>query len=131
MPGAPGEFVNSGESGRAGHDRGSATMWLLTVGLVLAVAGLFGAAVGAARVARHEARAAVDLGALAGAGRALDGPVVACSRATDIAARNGGRVTGCELDGLDLVLTVEVTVEPLPGWSRRAVATARAGPVRG
>lgn len=106
-------------------------MWLLAVGLVLALMGLFGAAVGAARVARHQARVAADLGALAGAARALDGQGVACTRAGDIAARNGGRVTGCVLDGLDLILTVEVAVEPLPGWSRIAVAIARAGPARG
>ena len=41
--------------------------------LVFVLVGLFGAAVGAARTARQQARVAADFGALAGAGRALGG----------------------------------------------------------
>ncbi|AVT39790.1 helicase [Plantactinospora sp. BB1] len=114
-----------------GSDRGSATLWLLAVGLVLVVLSLGAAAIGAARVARHQARVAADLGALAGATQVLAGPDRACARATAIAAANSARVTGCTLDGLDLLVTAEVTVEPLPGMTRVASATARAGPVRG
>jgi secretion/DNA translocation related TadE-like protein len=104
---------------------------LLAVGLVLIAAGIAGAAVGAARVARHEARVAADLGALAGATHALEGAAVACGRASVIVERNGGRLTGCTLDGFDLEITVEVAVNPLPGIDRLATATARAGPVQG
>jgi secretion/DNA translocation related TadE-like protein len=111
--------------------RGSASLWLLAIGLVLVAAGLGGAAVGAARVARHQARAAADLGALAGAARALDGPAAACARASAITVANGGRVTSCRPDGFDLELSVQVAVEPVPGLRRLATATARAGPVRG
>ncbi|WP_422774573.1 Rv3654c family TadE-like protein [Plantactinospora sp. WMMC1484] len=106
-------------------------MWLLAVGLALVVFSLGGAAVEAARVARHQARIAADLGALAGAARALDGADRACARAAAIAAANSARITGCTLDGLDLQITAEVTVEPLPGLTRTALATSRAGPVRG
>ena len=45
------------------RDRGSASVVLLAVGLVLLAAGLMGTAVGAAHVARHQARTAADLGA--------------------------------------------------------------------
>ncbi|MGI5147037.1 Rv3654c family TadE-like protein [Plantactinospora sp. CA-294935] len=114
-----------------GSDRGSATVWLLAVGLVLVVFSLGAAAIGVARVARHQARVAADLGALAGAAYALDGPDRACARAAAIAAANSARITGCTLDGFDLQVTAEVTVEPLPGMTRVARATARAGPVRG
>jgi secretion/DNA translocation related TadE-like protein len=117
-------------AGRAGADRGAASLWVLAIGLVLLAAGLAGAAVGAARVARHEARVAADLGALAGAMRALDGTEVACARAAALVTRNGGRITGCTVDGLDVTVTVEVEVTPLPGLARTAGATARAGPVR-
>jgi secretion/DNA translocation related TadE-like protein len=106
-------------------------VWLLAVGLVLVVFSLGAAAIGAARVARHQARVAADLGALAGAAYALDGPDRACARAAVIAAANSARITGCTLDGFDLQVTAEVTVEPLPGMTRVARATARAGPVRG
>ncbi|GAB3964865.1 hypothetical protein GCM10027615_08480 [Plantactinospora veratri] len=101
------------------------------MGLVLVVFSLGAAAIGAARVARHQARVAADLGALAGAVHVLEGPDRACARATAIAAANSARITGCTLDGLDLLVTSEVTVEPLPGMTRVARATARAGPVRG
>ncbi|ROT34371.1 helicase [Micromonospora sp. HM5-17] len=112
-------------------ERGSASLWLLAVGLALVVFSLGAAAVGSARVARHQARVAADLGALAGAAHALDGAGAACARAAAIAAANSARVGRCALDGLDLQLTVEVPVEPLPGLRRIATATARAGPVRG
>jgi secretion/DNA translocation related TadE-like protein len=116
---------------RAGADRGSASLWLLAVGLVLVAAGFAGAAIGAARVARHQARVAADFAALAGASQVLAGPDAACARAAELAAANGGRLVSCGVDGLDLQLTVEVAVAPLPAVTRVAPATARAGPVRG
>ncbi|MET7965621.1 Rv3654c family TadE-like protein [Micromonospora sp. NPDC005305] len=114
-----------------GADRGGATVCLLAVGMVLVLVGLFGAGLGAARHARHQARNAADFGALAGAGRALEGAEVACGRAADLAGANGGRLTACRLDGLDVVVTTEVRVAPLPWLARAATATSRAGPARG
>ncbi|MET8906393.1 Rv3654c family TadE-like protein [Micromonospora sp. NPDC004551] len=114
-----------------GTDRGGATVCLLAVGLVLVLVGLLGAGLGAARCARHQARNAADFGALAGAARALEGAEAACGRAADLAAANGGRLTACRLDGLDVVVTTEVTVAPLPWLTRAATATSRAGPARG
>jgi secretion/DNA translocation related TadE-like protein len=111
-------------------DRGGATICLLAVGLVYVLVGLFGAALGAARVARQQARVAADFGALAGAGRALDG-AAACRRAGEVAGANGGRLVACRLDGLEILVTAEVTVAPLPWLTRTATATSRAGPVRG
>ncbi|WP_320068233.1 Rv3654c family TadE-like protein [Micromonospora sp. RTGN7] len=111
-------------------DRGGATVCLLAVGLVFVVVGVFGAAVGAARVARQRAAVAADFGALAAAGQALAGGGVACGSADEIARGNGARLTGCRLDGLDAVVTTEVTVTPVPGLTRVATATARAGPPR-
>ncbi|NES13249.1 Rv3654c family TadE-like protein [Micromonospora solifontis] len=118
-------------SARPVADRGGATVCLLAIGLVYVVVGLFGAALGSARVARQQARAAADLGALAGAGRALDGEGAACRRAGEFTGVNGGRLVACRLDGLDLLVTAEVTVSPLPWLTRTAVATSRAGPIRG
>lgn len=112
------------------RERGSASLWLLAVGLVLVAAGLAGAAVGAARVARHEAHVAADFGALAGAARILDGPQAACAQAATIVLANEGRLATCTVDGLDVIVTAEVTVEPLPGLTRVARVSARAGPVR-
>ncbi|KKK03071.1 Rv3654c family TadE-like protein [Micromonospora sp. HK10] len=104
---------------------------MLAVGLVFVLVGLFGAAVGAARLARQQARVAADFGALAGAGQVLDGDVAACARAGEVTRANGGRLVACRLDGLDVLITAQVEVSPLPGLRRTATVTARAGPVRG
>lgn len=105
-------------------------MWLLAIGLVLLGAGLAGAALGAAHVARHQAQSAADLGALAGARHTIEGAQVACARAASIVEVNGGRLTQCQLDGFDLAVTVEVTPAPAAGLGRVATASARAGPLR-
>ncbi|WP_309223149.1 Rv3654c family TadE-like protein [Micromonospora sp. CP22] len=114
-----------------GGDRGGATICLLGVGLLFVVAGLFGAGVGTARLARQQARVAADLGALAGAARALQGEPETCTRAGELVVANGARLVRCRLDGLDVLVTTEVVVEPLPGMTRTARATSRAGPLRG
>jgi secretion/DNA translocation related TadE-like protein len=114
---------------RRDGDRGAASILLLAVGLLLVAAGVCGAAIGTARVGRHEAQAAADLGALAGAMRAVYGEGVACERAGAIVAANGGRMTSCTVTGLEIVVRAEVEVHPLPRLVRRARAAARAGPV--
>ncbi|MCX5068769.1 flp pilus-assembly TadE/G-like family protein [Micromonospora lupini] len=116
---------------RPDAQRGGATLLLLALGLVFVLVGTFGAAVAAAGMAAQRAAVAADLGALAGAARALDGDSVACASAADIAQRNAGRLVDCLLDGLDVLVTVEVAFTPLPGLTRVAASTARAGPVRG
>ena len=110
-------------------DRGAASIFLLAVGLLLVAAGMGGAMIGTARVGRHEARTAADLGALAGAMQAVYGEPVACGRAARIVAANGGRMTSCAVSGLEIVVRAEVEVRPMPGWSAVAEASARAGPV--
>ncbi|MEU4554030.1 secretion/DNA translocation related TadE-like protein [Micromonospora violae] len=119
------------DGSRQDTERGGATVILLAVGLVFVLVGTFGAAVAGAAMAAQRAAVAADLGALAGAAKALDGEPAACASAGDIAVRNGGRLVGCRLDGLDLLVTAEVTITPLPGLTRVAASTARAGPVRG
>jgi len=114
---------------RTGRDRGAASIFVLAIGLVLVAAGIAGAAVGAARVGRHQARTAADLGALAGAARAVEGADVACGRAERFALANGARMVSCRVEGLEIVIAVQVTVTPLPGLTRYASAAARAGPV--
>ncbi len=86
-----------------------------------------GAALGAVVVARHRAQAAADLAALAAAARLPAGAAAACAHAAAVAYRMGAAATGCEVDGLDVVVTVDVAV----GWrgpGGTARAAARAGP---
>jgi secretion/DNA translocation related TadE-like protein len=114
---------------RRDRDRGAATIFLLGVGSVLVAAGVAGAAVGSARIGRHQAQIAADLGALAGAAHAIEGEEAACAQAARFAAANHGRLTSCHLDGLDIVLRTDVALTPLRGVTRHAQASARAGPV--
>jgi secretion/DNA translocation related TadE-like protein len=114
---------------RPGSDRGAGTIFVLALGLLLIAAGVAGAAVGAVRVGRHEARTAADLGALAGAVRAIDGPTAACARAARLVAANHAMLTSCDVYDLEIVIYVEVVVTPLSGLTVRARAGARAGPV--
>jgi secretion/DNA translocation related TadE-like protein len=112
-----------------GDDRGGATVLMLAIGLVTVLVAIASAAVGAAIVARHRAQNAADLAALAGALDALDGVEVACARAGEIATQNGGHLTACDVDGLDIVVTVQAWPTGLAAMAGSAHASARAGPV--
>jgi secretion/DNA translocation related TadE-like protein len=112
------------------QERGSATLWVLAAGLLLVLVGVAGAAVGSARMARHQAVVAADLAALAGAARAGQGEGPACARAAGLAAANRAALVGCRTAGLDVTVTTQVAVSPLPGLRLNATAQARAGPVR-
>ena len=117
------------QDGTSTNDRGAGTILMLAIGLLLIAAGLVGAATVSARVGRHEARTAADLGALAGAVRVIEGKPVACAEAERFVTANNGVLTSCEVGALEIVIHVEVTITPMPGITRRAQAAARAGPV--
>ena len=110
------------------QELGSATVWVLAVGLVFAVLASAVAVVGASLVAGHRAQSAADLAALGGALLALDGEQAACARAAEIASLNGARLESCRLDGLDVIVTVTVATG-LAGKADAVRASARAGPV--
>ena len=57
---------------------------------------------------RTKAAGAADLAALAGAGLVIDDPDRACSVAADVARRNGGDLTACTVEGLDIEVEVSV-----------------------
>ncbi|WP_082771808.1 Rv3654c family TadE-like protein [Actinoplanes sp. TFC3] len=107
------------------RDRGAASLLILALGLVMVLAGMAGAQVGAVRTGRHEARTAADLGALAGAMRAVEGAEVACARAGEVVARNDAEMQACRVEGLEVVVAAKVSLV-LGDTS----ATARAGPAR-
>ena len=119
-----------------GSDRGAGTV--LVVALV-AVAGVLAATlalVGQGLLAGARARSAADLAALAGAtviavpaGLTVTDPRagdLACTAAADAAGRNGAAVTGCEVSGAVVTVTVGVR-----GPGGEILATARAGPATG
>jgi secretion/DNA translocation related TadE-like protein len=84
--------------------------------------------VGAAVIARHRAQAAADLAALAAAGRLVDGADAACAQAAVVASAMDASTTQCAVDGLDVVVGVDVSVRLGRLGVRPAHAIARAGP---
>ena len=95
------------------------------VAVLLSITG-GGAYLGSAVVARHRAQAAADLAALAAAARLAAGPEAACAQANAVARQMRVSTTGCDVDDLDVVVTVDVRLA-VGGWGS-AGAAARAGP---
>lgn len=89
-----------------------------------AVAGVhFGAAV----IAQHRAQAAADLAVLTAAAWLPLGPSSACSGAGRVSGEMGAALRGCDVERLDVQVTVTVAVG---GWiGSEARASARAGPL--
>jgi secretion/DNA translocation related TadE-like protein len=122
--------VTAGDAVRGVRERGSASILVLGVGLVVVLFGAASSWVGAATVARHQAETAADLGALAGAQRSVLGDRVACARAGRIVRANGGGVLACSVEGGDTRGGGGGAPPGLAGRFSLATATARAGPIR-
>lgn len=84
---------------------------------------------GSAVVARHRAQAAADLAALAAAARLPSGAAAACDRATAVARAMRVDDARCQVDDLDVIVTVSITVRFGVAFTGAARAAARAGPV--
>jgi secretion/DNA translocation related TadE-like protein len=120
---------------RTGAEQGSGTVLVAGACAVVLVMGMAGSMAVGAAVTASRARAAADLGALAGAGAILAAlgqePPRACAGAATVVARNGAVLTDCAVDG-SVNVTVEVSVRPPRALDHLglgpAVARARAGP---
>jgi len=98
---------------------------VLVVALVAIAIG--GVHIGSAVVARHRAQASADLAVLAAAAWLPAGRHAACRTADGVSVAMGASVRRCDVDELDVVLTVSVGVG---GWvGAEARASARAGPL--
>lgn len=93
------------------------------VAVLLCVTGA-GAYLGSVVVARHRAQAVADLAALAAAAALPSGTAGACARAALVAHEMDVGDIQCEVDGLDVAVTVEAAVV----FAGTARAAARAGP---
>jgi secretion/DNA translocation related TadE-like protein len=110
------------------NERGSATLVAVAMMAVLLAIALGGSLVGSAVIARHRAQSAADLAALAAARWVGSGPQAACTWASSVATVNHSRLVACTLDGLDVVVTVDVAVSLGRLGVGSARAAARAGP---
>lgn len=100
------------------------------ISLVLAIT-FAGIAIGSVVVARHRAQAAADLAALAAAQTLPAGREQACTQAGALTRAMNARLAQCDIDDLDVVVTVEFEVGLVSGVVGPARAGARAGPRTG
>ena len=117
---------NLPDGGRAAHpqDSGVATIWTAMAVAALSGVAILGFWLGATVLARHRAESAADLGALAAASHAAEGPVRACERARWVADRMGVTLLACRWQRLDAFVEVQGPALGLGDLSARA----RAGP---
>ncbi|HEX6755801.1 MAG TPA: Rv3654c family TadE-like protein [Mycobacteriales bacterium] len=111
------------------RERGSVTVWVAGLLVLIGLVTLVGVVRGTAVVGRHGAEVAADLAALAGATALSASEPDACAQAAAYAARNGARLTGCVVDGDDVEVEVSRPVRFGRLGARLASARARAGPV--
>lgn len=116
------------DSGRESNgESGIATVWgLAIIGILLLLAAVSAGVVSLIGT-RHQAEAAADLAALAGAQAAVDGRD-ACRAAERIATANQGDLVGCTVTGEIVEVRVEVAAPRLFGTEWTMAGRARAGP---
>lgn len=119
--------------GPRASQRGSAAVLVVVMVGVLTALALGGSVVGALMVGQRRAAAAADLAALAGAEALVPGLGAVstgsgCDRAARVSAENGARLTGCSIDGREVVVRVVVDVGNRFGGGWAVPGLARAGP---
>ena len=108
------------------RDGGSATVLVVGVGALLSLFAVTVGVVATGLAGHRQAVRAADLAALAGAQRSLTDASQACQTAELVAAANGARLAGCQLEGPSLRVRVTMTTS---GWLPTLAATSRAGPL--
>ncbi|GHC97385.1 hypothetical protein GCM10007079_50800 [Nocardiopsis terrae] len=109
-------------------DAGSATVWWVSLCLLLWFVTYAVLLTAAARLERDRAGTAADLAALAAAARAHQGTRAACAAARSTAEANGAALGSCGLSGHTVSVTVTLPSTVLPSTVR---ARSRAGPAHG
>lgn len=119
-------------------EAGSATVLVLVLVAVLTTIAVAGVAVGGLLVGHRRAAAAADLAALAaaeahgrGGAATVMGGAAACEQAARLSEANGARLTGCQVEGSDVVVEVAVDVPSVLGGDWAVPGRARAGPAEG
>jgi secretion/DNA translocation related TadE-like protein len=111
----------------ATDQRGSATVLVVAMSGVLLLVGAALGVVVAMVLAHRAAQSGADLAALAGAQASVRGSD-GCSAAGEVAAANDVRLTGCDVQGRVVVVTVSARGPHWLGQGADLSARARAGP---
>ncbi|WP_084470279.1 Rv3654c family TadE-like protein [Amycolatopsis benzoatilytica] len=112
---------------RESNDAGVATVWTALAAAALIALTVLVWWLAAAITARHGTEAAADLGALAAAAHAADGPTTACARAEEVADHERAVMISCRWHNRDAYVEVRAATAPIPGLPA-PTAKARAGP---
>lgn len=110
-------------------DRGSGTVLVLTVAVLVVLTATVLAALASVAVARHRAAGVADLAALAAADRAHLGAEEACAVAERVATAAGASVVRCRVAGDVAQVTAQVRPAGRLGELGAATGRARAGPL--
>nr|WP_281180959.1 Rv3654c family TadE-like protein [Actinomyces vulturis] len=110
-------------------DKGAGAVMVTSVIAVLLIIAIAVMSVSGLAIAATRARNAADLAAIAGATNAIGlyGDIHPCLSAQQVAKRNGANLSSCQIDGNDVIVSVEVPVSALLIHDA-ARAVARAGP---
>lgn len=111
----------------AEQDRGSVTVLAAFMVAALVSTSVGGVHIAAAVLAQHRAQSAADLSVLAAAAWLPRGPSSACDGAQRVSGEMGAVLRRCDVERLDVQVTVTVEVGGLVG--SEAQASARAGPM--
>ncbi|GHH49840.1 Rv3654c family TadE-like protein [Lentzea cavernae] len=112
---------------RLGCERGSAAVSGVVAVLSLIIVAVGGAQIGSAVVARHRVTGAADLAALAAAARLTEGDEDACEQAKRVASEHRAELSGCTVNGWEVVVEVSATTPfgPVSAWARAGPAEDR------
>ena len=97
-------------------DNGSASVLAAVWVCVLAAIGAASVVLLGVLSTRTAAASAADLGALAGAGAALESESFACARAAQVVDANGARLRSCELTGAEVRVEVAIPAPAALAW---------------
>jgi secretion/DNA translocation related TadE-like protein len=108
-------------------DRGSGSVLVITVIMLVAAAMVMVTTLGSGYLARHGAAAAADLAALAAAEQLRTGTGDPCVTAREVSQANGAALLECTVSAWQVEVAVEAAVRTTNGWLADPVRRARAG----
>lgn len=112
---------------RREDEAGVATVWAVTWMFTCLMVGWLALLVAGVVAAQHHLDAAADLSSLSAAARLQRGQD-ACATAASIARANQAAISGCRVEGADVVVTVGRVIALPFGVQGHLTSTARAGP---
>lgn len=122
-------WASGGRAEARAGERGSATIYVLALVLLLVTVAAGAGGIGRLVAAKHRAAAAADLSALSGARVLADGASpTPCAMSATVARRNGGSMLQCTHDGSRVSVTVGVRAALPFGYVPTVRERSRAGP---